>query len=151
MVPYQEAAKMDVAGELKNFLNQHLSQLAELKALLEREQSQLKLAKPIELDDITIEKNALLQQIESRATELHSILQPTGAQTIQAWIEKNNPDKSLVDLHQQWQQLMRDIKDMNDVNGTVIRLSLMQNRRLHQLIAGKPDETITYNADGQMK
>lgn len=143
---------MAAIDDLKDLLTQDIRQLSSLAELLRQEKELLPTSDMEQLQQVTGEKNALLEQIRERAKQKIHALVAMGFRP-----DSGNPSRfiiaaGLADLHQLWQQAEKSLKQchaLNQNNGRVV--SHMQKRlsRLSDIVRGASSQQKLYGAGGQ--
>lgn len=128
--------------------------VAELIALLEREQTHLVKADVDAIEAILEEKSLLLQRLNLAAKARYQLLQTLGFSAneagMSAWVEK----QAKKDITTAWVNLQKSLaqaKELNRLNGTLISKHFNRNQELLNHLQGNNDANSVYGPDGQAK
>lgn len=128
--------------------------VAELIALLEREQAHLVKADVDAIEAILEEKSLLLQRLNLAAKARYQLLQTLGFSAneagMSAWVEK----QAKKDITTAWVNLQKSLaqaKELNRLNGTLISKHFNRNQELLNHLQGNNDANSVYGPDGQAK
>jgi flagella synthesis protein FlgN len=128
--------------------------VAELIALLEREQSHLVKANVEAIEAILEEKSLLLQRLNLAAKSRYQLLQAHGFQASESgmseWVEKQ-AKKDITTAWVNFQKSLEQAKELNRLNGTLISKHFNRNQELLNHLQGNNDEGSVYGPDGQAK
>lgn len=121
--------------------------------LLQEEQDVLKNGNPDALPPIVEKKTAATQQLaqlsSSRNVELRRAGYAADRSGVAAWMAKNPADQA---LRQQWerlQSLAEEAKELNRVNGELIRVRIQNNSQALEALLAAANRQDLYGADGQ--
>lgn len=128
--------------------------VAELIALLEREQSHLVKANVEAIEAILEEKSLLLQRLNLAAKSRYQLLQSHGFQASESgmsdWVEKQ-AKKDITTAWVNFQKSLEQAKELNRLNGMLISKHFNRNQELLNHLQGNNDEGSVYGPDGQAK
>ncbi|MDP2154211.1 MAG: flagellar protein FlgN [Methylotenera sp.] len=128
--------------------------VAELIALLEREQSHLVKADVEAIEAILEEKSLLLQRLNLAAKSRYQLLQAHGFQANESgmsdWVEKQ-AKKDITTAWVNFQKSLEQAKELNRLNGTLISKHFNRNQELLNHLQGNNDSSSVYGPDGQSK
>jgi len=128
--------------------------VAELIALLEREQAHLVKADVAAIEAILEEKSLLLQRLNLAAKARYQLLQAHGFQSnetgMTAWVEKQ-AKKDIKSAWVSFQKSLAQAKELNRLNGVLISKHFNRNQELLNHLQGNNDANAVYGPDGQAK
>jgi len=128
--------------------------VAELVALLEREQAHLVKADVAAIEAVLEEKSLLLQRLNLAAKARYQQLQVHGFQSneagMTAWVEKQ-AKKEIKAAWMQFQKSLAQAKELNRLNGVLISKHFNRNQELLNHLQGNNDANSVYGPDGQAK
>ena len=143
---------MAAIDELKELLEQDIRQLSTMANLLSQEQQLLSTSDLQQLQSVTEQKNALLEQIRERAKlKIHALV-AMGFRP-----DSGNPSRFIValgltELHQLWQhaeQHLKQCQQLNQNNGRVMAHMQKRLARLSDIVRGASSQQKLYGAGGQ--
>lgn len=121
--------------------------------LLKEEQEILKAGSPDALPDVVERKSEIARKLAPLATARNAELARTGFAAdrtgIDAWMAKHPSDQG---LRQQWERLQTlaaEAKELNRVNGELIRLRMQNNTQALEALLAAANRQDLYGADGQ--
>lgn len=121
--------------------------------LLNEEQDALKLGKADLLPGIVERKAAITGELAPVSAARNAELGRTGLMQdragVEAWLEKQPTDKL---VRQHWQKLLSlaaEAKELNRVNGELIRLRMQNNTQVLEILLSTANRQDLYSADGQ--
>lgn len=127
--------------------------VAAFVVLLKEEQEILKAGNPEALPDLIERKTDTAQKLAPLAAARNSELARAGFATdragIDAWLAKHPGNQG---VRQQWQQLQTlaaEAKELNRVNGELIRLRMQNNAQALEALLAAAHRQDLYGADGQ--
>ena len=140
--------------QLKDLLLRDLEDLTNLESLLASEKHHLISRDHKEIENSTKTKDALVKQIESRAKTKAQLLAKSGlgikpGKVTEALEQLNNP--SLLDLWKQSVDRLKQCKELNEVNGKIISMSLSRTNKLMSIIRGQSSAPSLYGQQGKSK
>jgi len=143
---------MAAIDDLKHLLAQDIRQLSAMADLLRDEKELLSTSDMKQLQALTDEKNAQLEQIRERAKlKIHALV-AMGFRP-----ESGNPSRfiaaaGLTELHQLWQQAdqaLTQCQQLNQNNGRVMAHMQKRLARLSDIVRGSSSRQKLYGAGGQ--
>lgn len=121
-------------------------------ALLQAEQQILQQGKVDELASLTEAKGQLVDELNTLGQQRHECLSQAGVaetrEDIETWLNRQQNPR-LVQGWKALQQLARDAKSLNEINGQCIALLARNNRELMDAITGQHARGTLYGPDGQ--
>lgn len=128
--------------------------VAELIALLEREQAHLVKADVDAIEAILEQKSLLLQRLNLAAKARYQLLQANGFSSNESgmsdWVEKQ-AKKDITAAWVVFQKSLAQAKELNRLNGTLISKHFNRNQELLNHLQGNNDANSVYGPDGQAK
>ncbi len=128
--------------------------VAELIALLEREQAHLVKADVDAIEAILEEKSLLLQRLNLAVKARYQLLQANGFSSNESgmsdWVEKQ-AKKDITTAWVIFQKSLAQAKELNRLNGTLISKHFNRNQELLNHLQGTNDASSVYGPDGQAK
>jgi flagella synthesis protein FlgN len=137
---------------LSHILANEIATVARFVTLLGEEKTILANGKPEELAHILEKKGKLIDALNAIGIERQAALEQLGIaeqrDAVEAWLQtKGGPE-----LQQSWQtlqELARQAKALNEVNGQSIALLTRNNQELLEAISGRQPRLSFYGPDGQ--
>jgi flagella synthesis protein FlgN len=121
--------------------------------LLEEEQEALKLGNAELLPEIVERKAATVGKLAPISAARNAALAHAGFAAdragIEAWLKKNPADKAVQQHWEKLQALAAEAKELNRVNGELIRLRMHNNAEILESLLAKANRQDLYSADGQ--
>lgn len=121
-------------------------------ALLKEEQEALRTSQLDTLEQLTQQKGKLLDELSRIAEARHQCFVQLGITENKAGVESWLSNQQNPKLLQAWkvlQQLAREAKSLNELNGQCINLLSQSNRQLLESITGQQGRGTFYGPDGQ--
>lgn len=135
-------------------LSQDALLVAELIALLEREQTHLVRADVDAIEAILEEKSLLLQRLNIAAKVRYQQLQtngfPSNESGMSSWVEQQGK-KEITTAWVDFQKSLAHAKELNRLNGILISKHFNRNQELLNHLQGNNDASSVYGPDGQSK
>ena len=137
---------------LAAILDQEIVLLSSFIALLEKEQSALKLGESTLLPGICEQKLALIAQLNAQESTRGNALQlnadnlHTG--TIQ-WLQAHPDDRNAADRWKKMIELARNAKHLHELNGRLVQMHLQQTNELLASLTRKAEQNTFYGSNGQ--
>lgn len=121
--------------------------------LLKEEQEALKLGNAELLPGIVERKTATVGKLAPISAARNAALAATGLAAdragIEAWLQKQPNDKTSRQFWEKLQLLAAEAKELNRVNGELIRLHMRNNAEALESLLAKANRQDLYSADGQ--
>jgi len=137
---------------LAAILDQEIALLSGFIALLEKEQSALKLGESTQLPDICEQKLALIAQLNAQESARGNALQLSADNlhtgTIQ-WLQTHPDDKQAADRWKKMIELARNAKHLHELNGRLVQMHLQQTNELLASLTRKVEQNTFYGSNGQ--
>lgn len=138
--------------DLKDLLSRDVQQLEQLTNILRKEKSCLSSSDLSKLQELTAEKNQLLDQLRERARQKIRVLVAIGYQP-----DKGTPSRFIqstgqAELYELWKradQQMQECKTLNQNNGRVISHLQKRLSRLTSIFRGAAGQQKLYGAKGE--
>lgn len=143
---------MAASNELKELLSQDVQQLGRLQELLQNEKACLSASDVRALQDLTAEKNQVLEQVRARAKQKIHHLVAMGYKPDQGAPSRFIQSAGLTDLFDLWQQAdaqMRECQALNQHNGRVMGHLQKRLSRLTDIFRGAAGQQKLYGQQGQ--
>ena len=143
---------MSTVEKLQVLLDQDLTQLRELKALLEDEKTALGNADVRGIEPLTEKKNALLSAIRDRARQKVHLLVEMGFRPDQGHPSRFIRSAGLTGLYESWESAQAALADCHALNQQNSKLvSHLQSRlaRLTDIFRGSSGQQKLYGSTGQ--
>lgn len=131
-------------SRIADLLQGYAAGLRELVGVLETEHHSLVEKNLVKLEDSTIKKQSLLQDIAVLEQELDDL-----SRTSDFDPEILKVDQSFNQLNRQIKNLVNECKNRNDVNGAIIETSRQFNQRLLAILLGNEEKDHLYDAKGK--
>ena len=125
-------------------LQSYAARLCDLAAILEAEHQSLVEKNLEKLEDSTVKKQTLLQDIAKLEQERESLISNMDLEP-----EILKTDQSLIHLNSHIKTLLDKVKLQNEVNGAIIEVSRQFNQRLLGILLGNGDKNSLYDARGK--
>jgi flagellar biosynthesis protein FlgN len=137
---------------LATILDQEIILLSSFIALLEKEQSALKLGESTQLPDICEQKLALIAQLNAQESARGNALQLTADNlhtgTI-LWLQTHPGDKPAAERWKKMIELARNAKHLHGLNGRLVQMHLQQTNELLASLTRKAEQNTFYGSNGQ--
>lgn len=138
--------------QLKDLLLRDLEDLSNLESLLASEKHHLIARDHKEVDNATKNKDVIIKQIEARAKTKAQLLAKSGlgikpGRVTEALAQLNN--ETLLDLWKQSVDQLKRCKELNEINGKVISISLSRTNKLMSIIRGQSSAPALYGQKGK--
>ncbi|MBI2307818.1 MAG: flagellar protein FlgN [Rhodocyclales bacterium] len=121
--------------------------------LLKEEQEILKAGSPEALPDVVERKTEVARKLAPLATARNTELARAGFAAdrpgIDAWLKKQPGDKGVRQHWERLQALAAEAKELNRVNGELIRLRMQNNAQALEALLAAANRQDLYGADGQ--
>lgn len=121
--------------------------------LLDEEQEALKLGKADLLPGIVERKAVATGKLAPISATRNAELSRAGLKPdragVEAWLEKHPTDKLVRQHWQKLQSLAAEAKELNRVNGELIRLRMQNNAQVLEILLSAANRQDLYSADGQ--
>lgn len=143
---------MAASNELKDLLSQDVQQLGLLKELLQNEKACLSASDVRALQDLTSEKNRVLEQVRARAKQKIHHLVAMGYKPEHGAPSRFIQSAGLTELFDLWQQAdaqMRECQALNQHNGRVMGHLQKRLSRLTDIFRGATGQQKLYGQQGQ--
>lgn len=138
--------------QLKKLLRQDIVDLDSLKKLLEQEKLTLSTRNTDKINLIATNKTQTVQQLEARAKVKARLIAKSGLGIKPGHVEEKLQTLSDADLINLWQtsrDKMKECKDINYVNGSIINRSLQRTNKLMMIVRGQNKKQNLYGQQGK--
>ena len=135
----------ETQGRFVSLLEQEVALLKNLKDLLIEETDALKAKDDNLINDITANKNPLLDKLGILDKQRQLFLESGGNSAVydQAFESQISKMKETI------QQLLDECKHQNKINGSIIEISQLFNNRMLDIVFGNDSQNETYSAEGK--
>lgn len=143
---------MTAIDELRQLLQQDCDQLAELAQLLGEENRLLAGSNATALEQLTLRKNSLLDQVRARAKQKIQLLVQSGYRPQSGSPSRYIRSTGLTDLVDLWSHAdaaLADCQRQNQVNGRIISHLQKRLARLTDIFRGTTGHQKLYGASGE--
>ncbi|TNC79896.1 MAG: hypothetical protein C9356_16550 [Oleiphilus sp.] len=137
---------------LKLLLKQDIRDLEALTSTLSAEKTALKSRDSKAIQQVTQNKSSLVQQIETRAKQKAKLLASCGLGIKPGAVTKtleSYGDEELTGLWKESVQALKQCKDQNTVNGSIISQTLQRTAKLMSIIRGQGTKPDLYGQQGK--
>jgi len=138
---------------LANIIAEEADLVSAFVLLLNEEQEALKLGKADLLPGIVERKAAATGKLAPISAARNSELSRAGLKPdragVEAWLEKQPADKLVRQHWQKLQSLAAEAKELNRLNGELIRLRMQNNAKALEILLSNANRQDLYSADGQ--
>lgn len=142
-------------AQLEPLIHQEARELDAFLDLLREEQETLTVGRPEQLAPIAQAKGAACARLSDFDRERRALLAQSGfsvrTEQTPTWLRRE-PQNS--QLRHAWQTLLglaAEAREMNRVNGALLKTRLAQNHRALSVLMSAPDQTTLYGPDGQAR
>jgi flagella synthesis protein FlgN len=144
----------DFLPELAQALASEIAVVKRFIVLLQEEQQQLREKQVAALERVSAAKSGLAGELENICAQRSACLAKLGLEekgngkAVETWIARQNNPR-LLEAWRTLQNLAREAKSLNELNGQCIALLSRNNRERLEALTGRQSNGIFYNPDGQ--